>query len=205
MFGSIRIKALCLVFLVNFSQGIRAQRIINYNLTSTGGIVRVDFDVSKGSNCDGYIIYHSLDSTFFTVIEDYAGICSSTTEDVRQTFNHTSPRPNSLNYYKVELAFIETSPIKSVYVNNESRAVLSAYPNPILLSDEILNLRTSNTENGQLEGFMCDESGHKLTELLVNCYDYIIRLPIQELESGIYFIWLTDGLLAYGTKFIVSP
>ncbi len=205
--GSLRNKPSGLAVLVLFllAQGLFSQRILNFNLSSSGGLVRVDFSVAKGSSCDGYKIYHSVDSLYFTVIEDYAGICSSTSENVPHTYNHSSPSPKAINYYKVELAFIETSPIKSIYVDEQSRPLLTPYPNPVLLSEGTVKLRASNTENGALEGFICDESGHKFQELLVNSYDYKIELPIYKLSTGLYFIWLSDGLYAYGTKLIISP
>jgi len=201
----IRPGYLAVVILVLFVFTLRAQRIQNIALSAAGGIVRIDFSVVKGSNCEGYNILHSTDSTFFTLVGNYPGICSSTFEDVPHTYNHNSPQANAINYYKIELAFVETSGIQRIYVSSDSRSLLRAYPNPVLLSDGKINFRTSNTENGQLEGFICDESGHQLQTLLVNCYDYTIELPIHTLRTGIYFIWLSDGLHVYGSKFIVSP
>jgi hypothetical protein len=198
-------QALAFLFFLLLAPTLFSQRIINFNLSSTSGLVRIDFTVAKGSTCNGYKIYHSVDSLNFTVIEDYAGICSSSSENLSQTFNHTSPQPKTINYYKVELAFVETSPTKSIYVDNQSQAQLTPYPNPVLLSSESIRLRTSNTENAAMEGFVCDESGHQLRSLLLNCMDYTMDLPLYNLRSGIYFIWLSDGLYIYGTKFIVSP
>jgi hypothetical protein len=198
-------KGLALVVLLLLTKSLASQRILNFNLSSSGGIVRIDFSVAKGSTCDGYRIYHSLDSLFFTVIEDYAGICSSTTENVPHSYNHTNPSPKAINYYKIELAFVETSPIQSIYVDDQSRPLLTPYPNPVPISDGLVKLRTSNTENGMLEGFICDEIGHKFQEVLVNSYDYKLELPLNGLSTGIYFIWLSDGVYAYGAKLIISP
>jgi hypothetical protein len=205
--GLLRIKPVhwVAIFLLLHVFTLRSQRIQNIALSSAGGVVRVDFSVIKGSNCQGYNILHSTDSVFFTLVGEYSGICSSPTEDVPHSYNHTSPQPNAVNYYKIELTFVETSDIQRIYVSADGRPLLTPYPNPVLLSDGIINFRTSNTENGQLEGFICDESGHKLSNLLVNCYDYTIQVPIYYLSQGIYFVWLSDGVLVYGTKFIVSP
>ncbi len=103
MFGLIRNKAFFLVLLLMQIQLGSAQRIINYNLNSSGGIVRIDFDVAKGSTCNGYSIYHSTDSTFFTIIEDFAGICSDTYE-MFQIALIILVLVQMLLYYKVELA-----------------------------------------------------------------------------------------------------
>lgn len=198
-------KGLAFVVLLLLAESLASQRILNFNLSSSGGLVRIDFSVAKGSNCDGYKIYHSVDSLYFNVIEDYAGICSSTSENVPHTYNHSSPSPKAINYYKIELAFVETSPIKSIYVDDQSRPLLTPYPNPVPISDGLVKLRTSNTENGALEGFICDEIGHKFQEVLVNSYDYKLELPLYGLNTGIYFIWLSDGVYAYGAKLIISP
>jgi hypothetical protein len=205
--GSLRNKTGYLAALLFhfFVFNLPAQRLQNISLSSAGGIVRIDFTVAKGSNCEGYKILHSTDSTFFNVVAEIPGICSSSFEDLSHTYNHTSPQVNAMNYYKIELAFVETSPIQRIYVSSDSRSILTAYPNPVLLSEGSIHFRTSSTENGTLEGFICDENGRKLQSLLLNCYDYKIDLPIFHLKTGIHFIWLSDGVYLYGSKFIISP
>lgn len=207
LFGSHRINPIRLILIVWVccAPALTAQRLQNISLSATGGIVRIDFSVIKGSNCDGYKILHSLDSTFFSVVGDYAGICSDPFVDVQHSYNHSSPQPNAVNFYKIELPFVETSDIYRVYVSADGRPLLLPFPNPVPQSDGLIRFRSYNTENGLLEGFVCDESGHQFKRLLLNSSNYIIELPLQGLSTGIYFVWLSDGLLVYGCKFIVSP
>lgn len=207
MFGFFQNKSglLSALLLILFANFLVAQRIQNIALSSAGGIVRVDFSVIKGSNCNGYKIWHSNDSLLFQTVGDYPGLCSSPMEDLSHTFNHNSPRPNAVNYYKIELEFVETSDIQRIYVGAGERPLLTPYPNPVLLTEEYIQLKTSNTENAAMEGFICDEAGHTLRSLLLNCYNYTLQLPLSGLTSGIYFVWLSDGVYVYGTKFIVSP
>lgn len=198
-------KVLFLLILMLFNFCFFSQRIVNLSLGTSAGIVRVDFTIGKGFDCYGYRVWHSSDSVFFNQVEDYPGLCSSSSQDMSYNFNHNSPALNAVNYYKVELSNVETSPIQRIYVPANDRPLLRAYPNPVLLGEYSIQLKTSNTENGQLEGFLCDESGHKLQELFLNCVNYNAELPLGTLGSGIYFLWLSDGYYVYGSKFVVSP
>ena len=182
-----------------------SQRISNFNLSTSGGFVRVDFGISKGLDCYGYKVWHSIDSTFFSVVEDYPGLCSSNQEDMSYSFHHSSPAANRLNFYKVELSNVENSPIQRIFVPADGATALRVYPNPAQLGDTKVQLRTSSTENGQLEGYLCDVSGHILQRLLLNCFSYTCELPINQLKAGIYFLWLSDGTFIYGAKLQIHP
>lgn len=203
--GFLRNKLLAACFGFALSLPSAAQRIVNINLGTSGGMVRVDFTIGKGLDCYGYRVLHSIDSTFFTVVEDYPGLCSNSTQDSPFSYTHSSPVLNTVNYYKVELANIETSPIQRIYVPANERPFLRAYPNPVKRTEEFIRVKTSNTENGMMEGFLCDESGHKLRDLLLNTVNFEFQLPLYNLQQGVYFLWLSDGVLVYGGKFLVEP
>lgn len=203
--GFLRNKLLTASLGLALALPLAAQRIVNISLGTSAGMVRVDFTVGKGLDCYGYRVLHSVDSTFFTVVEDYPGLCSNSTTDSPFSYTHTNPALNTVNYYKVELANIETSPIQRIYVPANQRPLLRAYPNPVKSNEERVYFKSSNTENGMMEGFLCDESGHKLRDLLVNSVDFEFELPLNNLQQGIYFVWLSDGVFVYGGKFLVEP
>lgn len=203
--GSFQNKVLLTALLSAIGFYLFSQRIVNISLATSAGIVRLDFTIGKGFDCFGYRVWHSTDSIYFSVVEDYPGLCSSSLQDMSYNYNHNHPAPNTVNYYKVELSNVETSAIQRIYVPANDRPLLRVYPNPVVQSARSVQLKTSNTENGMLEGFLCDEAGHRIQELLLSCLNYNAELPLPSLNSGIYFLWLSDGYVVYGSKFVVSP
>lgn len=194
---------LLLIVWVFFVVHVNAQRITNFSLYGVGKSVGLNFTVVKGSTCNGYTVYHSLDSVYFSVVEDYAGICGNTFEDVNNTYTHQNPTPNAFNYYKVQIALGEVSEIKSIYVSPGANSGLILYPNPVSEMDEIINFRALASPNSRLVGDIYDCTGKRQGELDVRTMDSKASFSVSGLKSGIYFVWLTDGQLFYSNKFIV--
>jgi len=180
-----------------------AQRITNFNLYGVGRSVGLSFTITKGSTCSGYIVWHSLDSLNFTMIEDYQGMCSSSFEDYDNSYTHSNPMTDHFNYYKVEIAIGEVSEVKSIYVSSKSTAGLILYPNPLDATQDVVNLKALATANGQLTGFINDSMGKKYESLNLITYDTQASFSVAGYRNGIYFIWLTDGELMYSGKFIL--
>ncbi len=180
-----------------------AQRISNFNLYAVGKSVSVNFTIVKGSSCSGYSVFHSLDSVNFSLIEDYAGICSSSSEDYSNSYTHTNPTQNHFNYYKVQIAIGEVSEVKSIYVTQNSNSGLILYPNPIGGTDDQMNFRALASPNNHLSGYIYDVNGKKYADLDVKTYDTKASFSVSGFKSGIYFVWLSDGELLYTGKFIV--
>ena len=195
-------KALLIVSVFFVTQA-DAQRITNFNLYGVGASVGLNFTVVKGSTCNGYTVYHSLDSIYFNVVEDYSGICGDTFEDVNNSYTHQNPTPNAFNYYKVQIALGEVSEIRSIYVSPGVNSGLILYPNPVSEVDERINFRALASPNSRLVGDIYDCTGKKYGELDVRTMDSQASFSITGLKSGIYFVWLTDGQLVYSNKFIV--
>ena len=195
-------KGLLLGFTFSFLH-LSAQRITNFSLYGVGKSVGLNFTVVKGSTCNGYTVYHSLDSMYFNVIEDYSGICGDTFEDVNNSYTHQNPTPNAFNYYKVQIALGEVSETKSIYVSPGANSGLILYPNPVSEVDESINFRALASPNSRLVGDIYDCTGKKYGELDVRTMDSKASFSITGLKSGIYFVWLTDGQLVYSNKFIV--
>ena len=180
-----------------------AQRIQNFNVFVAGTSVGIKFTIGTGAQCGGYKIYHSLDSSIFNQIYDYPGTCgnSSTPQDI--SYTHTNPAINQTNYYKVELVPVETSLIKRVFVPNVINAKLFVYPNPIVQIYDLLNLKISNIGSTRLVGFISSQFGNPLKQIDITTQGDLAAINVYDLTNGLYVIWLTDGVKAYSSKFII--
>lgn len=180
-----------------------AQRIQNLNVFVAGTSVGIKFTIGTGAQCGGYKIYHSLDSSIFNQIYDYPGTCgnSSMPEDV--SYTHTNPAINQTNYYKVELVPVETSLIKRVFVPNVVNAKLIVYPNPIVQIYDLLNIKIPNIGSTRLVGFISSQFGNPLKQIDITTQGDLASINVYDLTNGLFVIWLTDGIKAYSSKFII--
>ena len=193
------------LLLLTFLQA-NAQRIQNFGVFVAGSAVGVKFTISTGPQCSGYKIYHSLDSNFVnTVIYDYSGVCGASANPETVSYTHVNPTINQVNFYKVELIPFETSPIKRVFVPIDNTKIkLFVYPNPIVQTYDVLNLKIANSATKRLVGFIYNQFGKPLRELDVTTQFDLAALNVYDLTNGLYVLWLTDGTQAYSSKFIIN-
>lgn len=179
------------------------QRIVDFNLFQTGSSVLVKFSITPGVSCNGYTIFHSTDSVFFSPVSDEPAICGTSQVKEDKSFTHNSPVRDKINYYKVQLSVVETSPVKRVYVPGANLSGMIAYPNPAYSTTDSLKLRIYNTANLQLVGFLYSPSGKPQRELHLKANGEIAAFELGSLENGFYIVWLTDGYQAYSSKFLI--
>lgn len=196
-------KALLILFIF-FTALLFAQRITSFNVFQVNNSVALKFTIGPGPSCNGYNILHSADSVFYTTIYDYPGICGNSSSEDNQSWTHSSPTLNQTNYYKVQLNPGETTLAKSIFIVPQTKASLFAYPNPIQSYADILNLRFTGANNLRVVGYIYDQFGKPLEELDLRTVVDTSTLDIGRYNNGLYFIWLTDGLLAYASKFIIQ-
>lgn len=180
------------------------QRIKNFNAFQVNNSVVLKFTVGAGPTCNGYTVLYSADSTFYNAIYDYPGICGNSTADDSQSWTHGNPAFNQNNYYKIQLNPGETSLAQKVFVVPQTKATLFAYPNPINNYTDLLSLRILGANNLRTVGFLYDQFGKPLRELDLRTVVDTSTLNINDLRDGLYVIWLTDGFMAYSTKFIIQ-
>lgn len=193
------------ICIINFAN---ANRIINFNLYNVNGSVDVRFTISKGTPCNGYKIWHSVDSLNFVQVFEDPGICGSNTEDVTKSFLHSGLSPNLTHYYKVELIGTEISPIKRIYLENALLPKLLIYPNPITnfstpLTIQILNFNVS-TQKNKLIGFIYNHNGTPVQSIEIITNNGYGNLLLNDLKEGIYVVWLTDINQIYKSKLLIQ-
>lgn len=192
--------SLCLALI---SLLVQAQRITNFNLYGVGKSVGLNFTITKGSTCNGYKVLHSQDSLNYTVIEDYAGICGNSSEDVTNSYTHTNPVQNRYSYYKVQIALGETSEVKRIFVSSKNGSGLIISPNPAAKFDKTVELRTVASENSHLVGYLTDLRANKFVELDLHSNNFLTEISIEGLKTGIYLVWLRDGEVIYCNKLMI--
>ncbi|MCW3076899.1 MAG: hypothetical protein JWO32_1508 [Bacteroidetes bacterium] len=181
-----------------------AQRIQNFYGIVSGTSVGLRFTITKGPQCSGYTIFHSIDSVNFIQIYDYPGICGDVSVNQDISYTHTSPTLNQTNYYKVELVPYEVSPILRVYVADQPKKQMLVFPNPVSNSYDVLGVKIFNVSNTRVIGFLYNQFGKPLREYdLVTTLD-MTAINVYDLANGLYVLWLTDGNQAFASKFVVN-
>jgi hypothetical protein len=181
-----------------------AQRIANLNVFLAGSSVGVKFTVSKGTSCNGYIIWHSADSVNFTQVYNYPGICGNTATDENISFLHSNPIINVNNYYKVDLVPIETSTIKRIFVAEILNSSLIIYPNPVITISDMLTARIYSANNTKVTGFIFNQKGNLIKEIDLTTQFDLLTIGVAELNNGLYLLKLNDGQRSYSSKFIIN-
>jgi hypothetical protein len=181
-----------------------AQHIIGFNVFPSANSVTLKFTITPGSNCTGYTVLHSLDSTFYNpvVIENFD--CNSVYGNTERSVTHSSPVLNQTNHYKIQLdPYYETSQARSVYVSQTANLKMLVYPNPVYLYNDILTLKIFNASNIRVIGFLYDQFGNAIRTLDLTTKVDLTTLETGGLENGVYLIWVTDGNQAFSSKFII--
>ena len=198
------ILSLFLVLFIGLTNYTVAQRIQNLNVFVAGTNVVVKFSIGTGTQCSGYKILHSLDSTYFNVVFDYPGICGTSATPEEISYTHTGPSLNQTNFYKVELVPIETSLTKRVFVPEQKISQLLVYPNPVTQLTDLLNLKIANAGKTRLIGFVYNQAGKPIKQLDVTTINDATNINIFDLNNGLYVVWLTDGFQVFSKKFIIN-
>ncbi len=190
---------------------IFSQRIQNVNVSlvnsqnqGTNSQVLVRFTLTAGQSCSGYEILHCTDSLNYLQIYNYSGVCGNTTADESFNFTHGSPGIEMTNYYKVSIPGFETSAPYRIYVGKTTpKPNILVFPNPVF-SQEFIHLRFYNYVGTKVEGFIFSQFGKIIKPLLLDIKQDHSEVSINDLNDGLYIVWLTDGNWLFRSKFIVK-
>jgi len=189
-----------------FSQRIRNVNVSLVNSQNQGvnTQVLVRFTLTAGQACPGYEILHSSDSLNYLPIYNYVGLCGNQNTDESYNFTHGSPNVEMVNYYKISIPGFETSPAYRIYVSQQSpKPNLLVFPNPVF-DEEFIRLRYFNYVGAKVEGFIYNQHGNPVKTLLLDINQNQSEININELNDGLYIVWLTDGTWLFRSKFIVK-
>lgn len=167
----------------------KAQTQIDYRFTAAldQRSVFMSIAIKAGSICQGILIERSTDSIQFSEIGSIAGVCGSSTADVRYTFTDISPVPNSTNYYRLRFGENGFSEVVSVlYVELLNNFKL--FPNP---ANRVATLWFSNTNRENYSLLVVDATG-KIVWQQSGIKDNKISLEVASFLPGIYFFQLSS-------------
>lgn len=194
--------------LITTASGQRIQNVnvslVNSQNQGSNTQVLVRFSLSAGVSCPGYEILHSSDSLNFIQIYNYSGICGNQNTEESFNFTHGSPAIEMTNYYQISIPGFETSPVYRIYVGQQSpKPNILVFPNPVF-DQEFIRLRFYNYVGAKVEGFIYNQFGNAVKSLFLDITQDQSEVNINDLQDGLYVVWLTDGNWLFRSKFIVK-
>ncbi|MEI6020256.1 MAG: T9SS type A sorting domain-containing protein [Bacteroidota bacterium] len=194
-------KKIVLYFLLGFYFG-KAQRITDFSLNTAANIVTGKFTITPGSVCGGFTVYRSTDSLNYFQIYDSPQVCGNYSTPETKSFSDASPAINQYNFYKIFLQPYDVA-IQKIYVGKNQGSNMITYPNPVYQGNSTLNLKLINAGNTNVFGYLFNQGARSLQKLDLYTSNDLTAINVAGLENGVYLIWLTDGNVAFSTKFIV--
>jgi len=160
--------------------------------------VLLTWNISGGNNCNGIIIYHSMDDISYTEIGEIPGLCGEIIDSEPYSFLHTDPTKNQLNYYKLQLGSQGfTTPLEVLFFNTNEIG-FTVFPNP---SEDLVNIYINGVyKNATIEVF--DIHGKQVFSAEYSS-GVLNPLSIGEWESGSYIIRLLNNNTVIGTDRII--
>ncbi|REJ80196.1 MAG: T9SS C-terminal target domain-containing protein [Bacteroidetes bacterium] len=133
-----RSKTILLIILVLLGFKVsKAQYLSTFTAVQIGAEVELSIVVAAGNTCNGMNILRSPDGINYSEIGNIAGICGSTSEDVKYSWTDTDPLRNSVNYYRIDLITLGYSlPVTVFYLHFDKSPVLM-YPNPVTSNSNV--------------------------------------------------------------------
>jgi hypothetical protein len=190
------------IYLILGFYASNAQRITDFYLNSASNIVTGKFTISPGSICSGFTVYRSTDSLNYFQIFDSPQVCGNYSTPETKSFSDANPAVNQYNFYKVFLQPYDVA-IQKIYVGKNTGTSMICYPNPISQGNTLLNLKLLNAGNAFVFGYLFNQNARPLQKLELYTANDLLTLNIAGLDNGVYLVWLTDGNVAYASKFIV--
>jgi hypothetical protein len=78
------------------------------------------------------------------------------------------------------------------------------YPNPIVNIYDVLNIKIFNVANVRLVGGIYNQFGKPVKTLDLTTKIDLTSAFINDLENGMYVVWLNDGTNVFSSKFIIN-
>ena len=187
-----------------------SQRIINFNVSLNGATssqVLVRFTIAAGPTLPGYEIQSCTDSlNYLQIYSNYNSIGDPNTNQ-SFSYTHNSPVVGVTNFYRINIPGFETSLPQRIYVGATSASSkannIRVYPNPCT-NDGIINLQFINYGDSTVNGYIYNQFGTTVQPLSLIISQGLSQVNINNLNDGLYIVWLTDGNLLFRAKFIVK-
>lgn len=137
-----------------------------------------------GSLCEDTRIERSEDGLVFAEIGHIPGICGNPESSITYTFTDSCPRPNAVNYYRLELGnygYTSALPLEFLNSGNSGFVVLSA-------GDGQTDVLFQNIPGRTGKAILYTGDGRRLSEFEIK--GKRLRLPSGRFSAGIYLLML---------------
>ena len=183
-----------------FAKALNPPMLISFELNRYQNEILVTWEIASGNLCSGLKVEHAIDTTNFSSIYDYPGICGSSTANERYSFSHTNPVANKINYYRINLNINGNSEILGVFFVKFEENGYSLFPMPIESTSKIY---FSNDNNESFDFLVSNSSGSVVLDqkgLKAN----EIALGKLVLPIGVYHFNILIGKRKIEGKFVVA-
>lgn len=163
------------------------------------GNVKVQWATATEINNDHFEVQRSLNAKDFETIGTAKGAGSTTQV---QNYSFMDETPAKVNYYRVKQVnadgTFEYSSIRVVELNETAEIPLVLFPVPV-----VKNLTVQHTQNSMITGCSVFDIDGKLV-LTQQQQGQVITVNMEQLETGVYFVQITDETGSTYTERIVK-
>lgn len=155
--------------------------------------------IKSGEQCDGIRIFRSTDTTGFRLIGEIPGVCGSSINEVSYTFFDEAPKPNQINYYRLEMGNQGFSTFKAVeylLLNDDGFALTT---NPVYDRSTLL-FENPNRATYRLEVYSL--SGRPVYQRKTTDNSFILSAAQLPRQLLIFRVW-KNGIMAFKGKVVV--
>jgi len=165
------------------------------------GKVLLNWQITKGSTCNGIQIYRSVNGNNFEEIGEIVGVCGSSLESITYNFTDENPVKNEVNSYRLELGGYGLSDVLKKEIIDVQTQGYQLRPNPIA---GVSKLYFENKKNRQHSIVIYNITGRVVNTLQTNI-DHV-NINGSSYRSGIYFFTINDesGHPISSGKFVVE-
>lgn len=150
--------------------------------------VLLTWNIVDGNNCNGIIIYHSLDGQSFSEVGSIPGLCGAVDENEPYQFIHENPEANQHNFYRLGLGGQGFTSIIDITFYKTGESGFIFFPNP---STEYIELFINdNYRDASIE--IIDSNGKRIMEEKIPSGS-LIQIPTITLNAGIYILRMRNG------------
>lgn len=155
-------------------------RIQNLNAVQVKDVINLNFILSPGNSCSGYLIQRADEKMNFETIFEHAGTCGDQIKSQFLSYTDERPLNNIKNYYRIFIPPSDYSKIISAEFYDFSAISYILYSNPVEGSLKIL----VDAPNSDLELF--NQDGRKLYDIKTSI-DGSFSEDVSSLSKGLYY------------------
>jgi hypothetical protein len=159
----------------------------------------VSWTTSEDFTCADVKVEHSLDSSNFSTIYTYPGICGAIAKEVDYFFLYKEIIFNKVNYFRINLGVYGYSEVKFVHIIRRTDLQPLVTPNP---SDAGSAIHFSNDDRELVTIQIYNFNGNEVGPAVTSKNTKVLLSQFNGLTPGLHFFSITkDGIMRSGRFF----